>query len=69
MDLSATAARPSKPEAPDVLHRTVVDLHVDETMRIGGALVTLKRKSGRLARLVVLAPNGIDIKPRAVAQG
>lgn len=69
MDLPATAARLSKPEEPGVLHRIVVDLHVDETMRIGGALVTFKRKSGRLARLVVLAPIGIDIDICAAAQG
>lgn len=41
----------------------VIDLRVGDTMRIAGAAVSLREKSGRRARLVVTAPAGVAIEP------
>lgn len=49
-----------------------VDLRVGQSMKIGGASVTLEEKSGRLARLKISAPAGVEVqrpsKPQGVAQ-
>ena len=39
-----------------------VELAAGQSLSIGGAIVTLERKSGQRARLTVLAPPGISIK-------
>lgn len=40
-----------------------VDLRVGQSMKVGGATITLEEKSGRLARLLVVAPPGTDVVP------
>lgn len=39
-----------------------IDLRVGESLRLGGAVVTLKEKSGRLARLTVRAPGAVQVR-------
>ncbi len=46
-----------------------VDLRVGQSMTIGGASVSLEEKSGRLARLKITAPPGVEIKPPLKPQG
>lgn len=44
--------------------RTIhVDLGVGETLTIGGARVRLEHKSGRRARLVIVAPTAMRVTP------
>lgn len=38
------------------------DLRVGETIEIGGTKVTLRRKSGQIASLVIDAPDDVQIK-------
>jgi len=46
------------------MHKTlVVELKVGQSMRIGGATVTLEEKSGQRARLRVLAGPGVPVEP------
>lgn len=46
-----------------------VDLRVGQSMKVGGATITLEDKSGRLARLRVVANPGTDVEPPARRQG
>lgn len=39
-----------------------IDLRVGESLRLGGAVVTLKEKSGRMARLTVRAPEAVQVR-------
>lgn len=55
--------------------RTVVmDLRVDQSVQIGGATVTLREKSGRRAKLVIVAGPGVvvgppvELKPQEIAK-
>lgn len=41
----------------------VVDLCVGESMRIGGATVSLREKAGRRAKLVIVASPAVAIDP------
>ena len=43
-------------QAPKTMH---IDLRVGESLRLGDAVLTLKEKSGRLARFTVLAPGAV----------
>lgn len=45
-----------------------IDLRVGESLHLGGAVVTLKEKSGRLARLTVRAPEAMQIRQQPRAQ-
>jgi len=45
------------------MSKLTVDLKVGETLTIGTATVRLEKKSGQLARLVVVADEGTTIKP------
>ena len=45
-----------------------IDLRVGERLRLGDAVVTLKEKSGRLARLTVRAPGAVQVRQQPGAQ-
>ena len=45
-----------------------IDLRVGESLRLGGAVVTLKEKSGRMARLTVRAPGAVQVRQQPGAQ-
>ena len=45
-----------------------IDLRVGESLRLGDAVVTLKEKSGRLARLTVRAPGAVQVRQQPGAQ-
>ena len=45
-----------------------IDLRVGESLRLGGAVVTLKEKSGRMARLTVRAPEAVQVRQQPGAQ-
>ena len=45
-----------------------IDLRVGQSLRLGGAVVTLKEKSGRLARLTVRAPGAVQVRQQPGAQ-
>lgn len=46
-----------------------VDLRVGQAMKIGNATVTLEDKSGRRARLRIVASPGTDVQPPPRASG
>ena len=39
-----------------------IDLRVGQSLRLGDAVVTLKEKSGRMARLTVRAPGEVQVR-------
>ena len=45
-----------------------IDLRVGESLRLGDAILTLKEKSGRLARLTVRAPGAVQVRQQPGAQ-
>ena len=45
-----------------------IDLRVGESLRLGDAVLTLKEKSGRLARLTVRAPGAVQVRQQPGAQ-
>ena len=45
-----------------------IDLRVGESLRLGDAILTLKEKSGRLARLTVRAPEAVQVRQQPGAQ-
>ena len=45
-----------------------IDLRVGESLRVGDAVLTLKEKSGRLARLTVRAPGAVQVRQQPGAQ-
>ena len=45
-----------------------IDLRVGESLRLGDAVLTLKEKSGRMARLTVRAPGALQIRQQPRAQ-
>ena len=45
-----------------------IDLRVGESLRLGDAVLTLKEKSGRLARLTVRAPGAVQVRQQPSAQ-
>lgn len=45
-----------------------IDLRVGESLRLGDAVLTLKEKSGRMARLTVRAPGALQIRQQPGAQ-
>ena len=45
-----------------------IDLRVGESLRLGNAILTLKEKSGRLARLTVRAPGAVQVRQQPSAQ-
>lgn len=53
--------------------KQIVEIKVGEAVEIGGAVVSLAKKSGQLARLVVVADESVSIKDssqlRAQASG
>ena len=51
--------------APKTMH---IDLRVGESLRLGDAVLTLKEKSGRMARLTVRAPEALQIRQQPRAQ-
>lgn len=44
---------------PKTMH---IDLRVGQSLRLGDAVVTLKEKSGRMARLTVRAPEAVQVR-------
>ena len=51
--------------APKTMH---IDLRVGQSLRVGDAVLTLKEKSGRLARLTVRAPGAVQVRQQPGAQ-
>ena len=51
--------------APKTMH---IDLRVGESLRLGDAVLTLKEKSGRMARLTVRAPEALQIRQQPRTQ-
>ena len=45
-----------------------IDLRVGQSLRLGDAVVTLKEKSGRMARLTVRAPDAVQVRQQPSAQ-
>lgn len=45
-----------------------IDLRVGQSLRLGDAVVTLKEKSGRMARLTVRAPEAVQVRQQPGAQ-
>ena len=45
-----------------------IDLRVGESLRLGDAVLTLKEKSGRMARLTVRAPEAVQVRQQPSAQ-
>ena len=45
-----------------------IDLRVGESLRLGDAVLTLKEKSGRLARFTVRAPEAVQVRQQPGAQ-
>ena len=52
-------------QAPKTMH---IDLRVGQSLRVGDAVLTLKEKSGRLARLTVRAPGAVQVRQQPGAQ-
>ena len=50
---------------PKTMH---IDLRVGQSLRVGDAVLTLKEKSGRLARLTVRAPGAVQVRQQPGAQ-
>ena len=52
------------------MSKLMVELKVGQSLKVGDAVVTLEKKSGQVARLVVTAPADVEIrKPQKPANG
>ena len=50
-------------------HKTMhIDLRVGQSLRLGDAVLTLKEKSGRMARFTVRAPEAVQVRQQPGAQ-
>lgn len=45
-----------------------IDLRVGQSLRLGDAVLTLKEKSGRMARLTVRAPGAVQVRQQQQQQ-
>ena len=45
-----------------------IDLRVGQSLRMGDVVLTLKEKSGRMARLTVRAPGAVQVRQQPGAQ-
>lgn len=45
-----------------------IDLRVGQSLRLGDAVLTLREKSGRMARLTVRAPEAVQVRQPPGAQ-
>ena len=45
-----------------------IDLRVGQSLRMGDVVLTLKEKSGRMARLTVRAPEAVQVRQQPGAQ-
>ena len=45
-----------------------IDLRVGQSLRVGDAVLTLKEKSGRMARFTVRAPGSVQVRQQPGAQ-
>ena len=62
------APNPGTPLMTPALKTMHIDLRVGESLRLGDAVLTLKEKSGRMARFTVRAPGAVQVRQQPRAQ-